>query len=59
MRPHHNLTPETCILATAIALRKCVPRADLERVIATLPAFATEFWSTPGTDPATLGPRIV
>ncbi|MDR7125306.1 DUF2267 domain-containing protein [Pseudotabrizicola sp. 4114] len=59
LRPHHNLTPDTCVAATAIALRKCVPRADLDRVLATLPAFAADFWSTPGIDPATLGPRIV
>ena len=59
LRPHHNLTPDTCVAATSIALRKCVARADLDRVLADLPAFATDFWSTPGIDPATLGPRIV
>ena len=45
--------------ATALALRKSILREDLDRVLATLPAFAAEFWSTPGIDPATLGPRIV
>lgn len=59
LRPHHNLTPENCVAATALALRKSVQRADLERVLAGLPPFAAEFWSTPGIDPATLGPRIV
>lgn len=59
LRPHHNLTPPNCIEATALALRKSVPREDLDRVLATLPAFAANFWSTPGIDPATLGPRIV
>ncbi|MBE0555124.1 MAG: DUF2267 domain-containing protein [Rhodobacteraceae bacterium] len=59
LRPHHNLTPENCVAAIALALRKSVQRADLERVLAGLPPFAAEFWSTPGTDPATLGPRIV
>lgn len=59
LRPHHNLTPDNCVAATALALRKSVLRADLDRVLATLPPFAAEFWSTPGTDPATLGPRIV
>ena len=59
LRPHHNLTPPNCVAATALALRKSVLRDDLDRVLATLPAFAAEFWSTPGTDPATLGPRIV
>lgn len=59
LRPHHNLTPPNCIAATAYALRKSVLCADLERVLATLPPFAAEFWSTPGIDPATLGPGIV
>jgi uncharacterized protein (DUF2267 family) len=59
LRPHHNLTPQNCVAATALALRKSVLREDLDRVLATLPPFAVEFWSTPGTDPATLGPRIV
>ena len=59
LRPHHNLTPPTCVLATALALRKSILRDDLDRVLATLPPFAAEFWSTPGTDPATLGPRII
>jgi uncharacterized protein (DUF2267 family) len=59
LRPHHNLTPPNCVAATALALRKSVLRDDLDRVLATIPPFAAEFWSTPGTDPATLGPRIV
>ncbi|MFN4192648.1 MAG: DUF2267 domain-containing protein [Tabrizicola sp.] len=59
LRPHHNLTPPTCVEATALALRKTVLRRDLDRVLATLPPFAAEFWSTPGIDPATLGPGIV
>lgn len=59
LRPHHNLTPPDCVAATALALRKSVLREDLDRVLATLPPFAAEFWSTPGIDPATLGPTIV
>lgn len=59
LRPHHNLTPANCVEATALALRKSILREDLDRVIAALPAFAVEFWSTPGTDPATLGSSIV
>ncbi len=59
LRPLHNLTPENCVEATALALRKSVLQADLDGVLATLPAFAAEFWSTPGIDPASLGPRIV
>jgi uncharacterized protein (DUF2267 family) len=59
LRPHHNLTPPNCVAATALALRKSVVRRDLDRVLAALPPFASDFWSTPGIDPATLGPRIV
>lgn len=59
LRPQHNLTPPNCVAATALALRKSVLRQDLDRVLATLPPFAAEFWSTPGIDPATLGPSIV
>lgn len=59
LRPHHNLTPPNCVEATALALRKSVLREDLDRVLAALPPFATDFWSTPGIDPASLGPGIV
>ena len=59
LRPLHNLTPPNCVAAVALALRKSVLREDLERVLTTLPPFAAEFWSTPGIDPATLGPGIV
>jgi uncharacterized protein (DUF2267 family) len=59
LRPHHNLTPDNCVAATALALRKSILRADLEAVMATLPAFAAAFWDVPGIDTATLGPRIV
>lgn len=59
LRPNHNLTPPNCVEATALALRKSVLRGDLDRVLTTLPAFAADFWSTPGIDPETLGPSIV
>lgn len=59
LRPHHNLTPPNCVEATALALRKSVLRQDLDRVLGRLPPFAAEFWSTPGIDPATLGPSLV
>jgi uncharacterized protein (DUF2267 family) len=59
LRPDHNLTPENCVDATALALRRAVLREDLDRVLARLPTFATEFWSVPGVDHTTLGPRIV
>jgi uncharacterized protein (DUF2267 family) len=59
LRPHHNLTPPNCVEATSLALRKSILREDLDRALATLPPFAAEFWSTPGIEPTTLGPRIV
>lgn len=59
LRPHHNQTPDTCVEATALALRKSVLRDDLERILAILPPFAADFWSVPGVDVAQLGPRIV
>lgn len=59
LRPHHNLTPPNCVEATALALRQSVLREDIDRVLVTLPPFAAVFWSTPGINPATLGPRIV
>lgn len=59
LRRHHNIAPDTCVAATALALRRAVLRADLDRVLARLPPFATDFWSVPGVDHATLGPRLV
>ncbi|MDZ4312797.1 MAG: DUF2267 domain-containing protein [Cypionkella sp.] len=43
LRRQHNLAPDGCVAGTALALRKSVQQADLERILATLPAFATEF----------------
>ncbi|GAB1480686.1 DUF2267 domain-containing protein [Paracoccaceae bacterium] len=59
LRRHHNIAPAHCVAATALALRKSVLREDLDRALAALPPFAAAFWSVPGTDPASLGPRIV
>ncbi|MFZ1340532.1 MAG: hypothetical protein WAT25_11080 [Paracoccaceae bacterium] len=41
MRPRHDQTPPHCIEATALALRKAIPREDLD--LAHLPAFALDF----------------
>jgi uncharacterized protein (DUF2267 family) len=59
LRHNHNFAPDNVVAGTALALRKSVQRAELDRVLARLPAFATEFWSVPGVDTSTLGPRIV
>lgn len=57
--PNHHLTPDDCVEAVALALRKSVLPEDLARVLTTLPALAAEYWSVPGLDTARLGPRIV
>ncbi|MCU4653685.1 DUF2267 domain-containing protein [Roseibacterium sp. SDUM158016] len=59
LRPHHNLTPDNAIEATARALWRSVRHADLERVLATLPDGAAAIWSLPDADPGDLAPRIV
>jgi hypothetical protein len=59
LRRNHNIAPEGCVEGCALALRKSVHYADLETVLAKLPAFAADFWSIRGIDPTTLGPRIV
>lgn len=48
VRPHHNLTPGNCIEAVARAVRGQVLALDLDRVLATLPEGAVEFWAVPG-----------
>lgn len=51
IRPHHNLMPDNAIEATAWSLRRYMNRADLERVLATLPSGAVEFWHVDVADP--------
>ena len=49
LRRDHNFSPDTAIRDVATALRKNVVVAALERVLATLPPGAAEFWrSDPG-----------
>lgn len=59
VRPHHNLTPDHAIEATAWALRRHCDRADLERVLARLPEGAVAFWHVDVADPRELERRIV
>ena len=59
LRPHHNLTPDTAVCATARALWRQVNHADLRRVLAGLPPGAAEFWSVPGAAPGDLAARMV
>jgi len=44
LRPLHNFAPETAIHDVAIALRRNVDEATLDRILATLPQGATQFW---------------
>lgn len=44
LRPLHNFAPETAIRDVAKALRRNVDQAALDRILATLPEGAVEFW---------------
>ncbi|MNY37206.1 hypothetical protein D3C86_1717510 [compost metagenome] len=44
LRGDHNISPETAIADVAAALRKNIDEAKLDRVLARLPAGATDFW---------------
>jgi len=44
LRKNHNFSPETCIRDVAIALRKHVDKASFDRILASLPPGASEFW---------------
>ncbi len=45
LRPAHNFSPDDAIRAVAQALRRQVDEAALERVLATLPPGAREYWA--------------
>ncbi|WP_413221464.1 DUF2267 domain-containing protein [Tritonibacter mobilis] len=59
LRPHHNLTPENAIEATARALRRSIRQQDLDRVLARLPKGAEAFWHVEVSDPRELEQRII
>jgi uncharacterized protein (DUF2267 family) len=44
LRAEHNFAPETAIRDVATALRRNLDQAAFDRVLATLPHGATEFW---------------
>ena len=44
LRQLHNFAPETSIHDVAVALRRSVDQAALDRLLDTLPAGAREFW---------------
>ena len=45
LRAAHNFSPDTAIRDVAQALRRHVEAAELERVLATLPAGAHDYWA--------------
>jgi uncharacterized protein (DUF2267 family) len=45
LRPHHNLTPDNAIEATAFALWRVMNSAELTRVLNKLPDEARAFWA--------------
>ena len=46
LRPLHNYSPDSSILAVAIALRRNVDQTALDRVLDKLPEDARQFWQT-------------
>ena len=59
IRVNHNLTPDNAIEATAWALRRCTNKRDFDRVLATMPDGAVNFWRVEVDDPDELEQRIV
>jgi len=51
LRPEHNFAPDTAIRDVAIALRRNVDQAAFDRVLATLPQGATQFWAVVNATP--------
>jgi uncharacterized protein (DUF2267 family) len=44
LRPDHNLAPDSSIGDVAAALRRNIDQAELDRVLASLPPGAQDFW---------------
>lgn len=59
VRPHHNLTPDNAIEATAWAIRRCTNQREFERALSKLPREAAAFWHVDVDDPAELDQRII
>lgn len=49
LRRHHNFAPDDAIDAVAWALRRTIDARDLDRVLATLPEGARDFWQVDET----------
>jgi len=59
VRRHHSLTPDNAIEATAWALRRSMDQRDLDKVLASLPDGARDFWHVDVRDPSELEQRII
>ncbi|WP_425105283.1 DUF2267 domain-containing protein [Ancylobacter sp.] len=44
LRQHHNFAPDSCLSDVARALRRHVDREAFDRVVATLPEGAADYW---------------
>jgi hypothetical protein len=51
LRQHHNFAPYNAIADVALTLHAVVGDVDFERCLATLPAFATDYWSASVPNP--------
>ncbi len=58
VRPHHNLTPDNVIEATAWSLRRYINKIDLERTLNSLPDGAVQFWHIDVADLREIEQRI-
>lgn len=58
VRQNHNLTPDNAIEATAWSLRRYTRKSDLERILASLPEGAVQFWHVDVADPREIEPRV-
>jgi uncharacterized protein (DUF2267 family) len=59
LRPHHNLTPDNAIEATAFALWRHVDHRAFKVALARIGPEAEAFWRPEIVDPAEIAPRII
>ncbi len=59
IRPHHNLTPDNAIEATAWAIRRCTNAREFDRALERMPNGAQEFWHVDVEDSKDLEQRII
>ncbi|OOY13538.1 hypothetical protein BMG00_07155 [Thioclava marina] len=59
LRPHHNLTPDNAIEATAFAIWRHVDHRAFKVALARIGPEAEAFWRPEIVDPAEIAPRII